>query len=169
MIDITLMFYITTILALIIALISMSYVMKLRHKISDINMVNDLIKFQNDKIAEIALKVDLLSKKLSQDENVKHISSDVPIVDSAIKNIVNHVVAEKNAENFESTDLENAITSVLVDRELSSSEIQKLVGRTREHVSRTLKKMVEEGKLKRDESHKPYKYKLIQGVNQEGN
>ena len=164
MIDITLIYDIMTILAFIMAFISFMYVLKLYHKIlkiSDISAVDDLIKFQNSKIAEIALQIDLLSKKLSQNQEERQVLSE-ETSNSSNKNY--NVIKHDSSKNSKETDLEKAIASVLADRELTSSEIQKLVGRTREHVSRTLKKMVEEGKLARDESHKPYKYKLIQNV-----
>jgi len=165
MIDITSTYDIMTILALIIALISLIYVVKLYYKIlkiSDISAVDDLIRFQNSKIAEITLKVDLLSKKLSQDQEEKQALSEE--ISNSDNKSINKPLTQSLVENSKETDLEKAITKALADRELTSSEIQKLVGRTREHVSRTLKKMVEEGKLERDESHKPYKYKLIQNV-----
>ncbi len=155
MIDITIISDITTIIALILSIIAISYVINYSRKLKDIDLISDVITLQNNKIADIAWKIDLLSKNDSLDKELKPYNKTEPAADKSVL-----AIKEQNNENLAS-GLEGIIINNLKNQELSSSEIQALVGKTREHVSRTLKKMVEQGTLERDESHKPYKYRLI--------
>ncbi|MGC8660890.1 MAG: winged helix-turn-helix domain-containing protein [Nitrososphaeria archaeon] len=155
MIDITIISDITTIIALILSIIAISYVINYSRKLKDIDLISDVITLQNNKIADIAWKIDLLSKNDSLGKELKPYNKIEPAADKSVL-----AIKEQNNENLVS-GLEGIIINNLKNQELSSSEIQALVGKTREHVSRTLKKMVEQGTLERDESHKPYKYRLI--------
>ncbi|MDG6927220.1 MAG: hypothetical protein JRN10_00530 [Nitrososphaerota archaeon] len=155
MIDITIISDITTMIGLILSIIAISYVINYKQRIKDLELISDVITLQNNKIADIAWKVDLLSKKNLSSGDIKPISSTTP--DENLKPLTD----KDETNEHQAKELESVIINSLRNRELSSSEIQALVGKTREHVSRTLKKMVVEGKLERDESHKPYKYRLI--------
>jgi predicted HTH transcriptional regulator len=121
-------------------------------------MINDVINLQNNKIADIAWKVDLIYKKTSSDNYTEPINEKIPLETNqkVVLNVPNQQLAE-----YHVNDLESLIINSLKDKELTSSEIQAVVGKTREHVSRTLKKMVDDGVLERNESHKPYKYRLV--------
>jgi|GEM_PF-2921697 len=157
MIDITIISDITTIIALILSIIAISYILRYNNKINDMEMINDVINLQNNKIADIAWKVDLIYKKTSSSNYTDSIN-EKSLMETNHEVTLNMPKPQAERHN---NDLESLIISSLKDKELSSSEIQALVGKTREHVSRTLKKMVGDGVLERDESHKPYKYRLV--------
>ncbi len=53
------------------------------------------------------------------------------------------------------------------NKEMSSSEIREILGRSREHVSRILKSLYEKGYLERLENVKPYRYKIKENVIEE--
>lgn len=158
MIDITIISDITTFTALILSIVAISYIFRYNNKIDDMEMINDVINLQNNKIADIAWKVDLIYKKTSSNNYTESINekSSIETNQKVILNASNQQMAEHRIN-----DLESLIISSLKEKELSSSEIQAVVGKTREHVSRTLKKMVDDGVLERNESHKPYKYRLV--------
>ncbi len=164
MIDITIISDITTFVALILSVIAISYIYRYNNRINDMEMINDVINLQNNKIADIAWKVDLMYKKTSLSNYTEPINEKIPIESN--QKVALNVPIQQMAEHH-INDLENLILNSLKDRELSSSEIQAVVGKTREHVSRTLKKMVDDGVLERDESHKPYKYRLVSRDNLE--
>lgn len=161
MIDITIISYIMTIIALILSIIAISYIINYKKKLKDIDMISDVINLQNNKIADIAWKIDLLSRSESSFKEIKQYDDMEPSKKNSLIAIKNQI--NENQANA----LESAIINNLKNQELSSTEIQALVGKTREHVSRTLKKMVEAGTLERDESHKPYKYRLVSKSNLE--
>ncbi|MGC8557789.1 MAG: winged helix-turn-helix domain-containing protein [Nitrososphaeria archaeon] len=164
MIDITIISDITTFVALILSIIAISYIYRYNNRINDMEMINDVINLQNNKIADIAWKVDLMYKKTSPSNYTEPINEKIPIESN--QKVALNVPIQQMVEHH-INDLENLIINSLKDRELSSSEIQAVVGKTREHVSRTLKKMVDDGVLERDESHKPYKYRLVSRDNLE--
>jgi hypothetical protein len=52
------------------------------------------------------------------------------------------------------------ILKLLVERSRTSREIQIAIGRTREHTSRLMRKLYESNLVSRDNSHKPFGYKI---------
>ena len=72
---------------------------------------------------------------------------------------------EKVKEKIESLQFSNATDYVLrliTEKPMTSRDIQITIGRTREHTSRTLKKLFEEGFVERDMSTKPFTYKITE-------
>jgi DNA-binding MarR family transcriptional regulator len=52
------------------------------------------------------------------------------------------------------------ILKLLVEKSRTSREIQTAIGRTREHTSRLMRKLYESNLVSRDNSHKPFRYKI---------
>lgn len=52
------------------------------------------------------------------------------------------------------------ILRLITEKPMTSRDIQVTIGRTREHTSRMLKKLFEEGLVERDMSTKPFSYKI---------
>jgi predicted HTH transcriptional regulator len=52
------------------------------------------------------------------------------------------------------------ILKLLVEKSRTSREIQTAIGRTREHTSRLMRKLYESNLVSRDNSHKPFGYKI---------
>ena len=126
---------------------------ELREKELDIRLIldeiNSRISFRDEKIAELLVRVDALEEKY--------------------KRVVEGVGREfrrkeergmKRKESFEEGGLVTLILTLLKDGPLTSTEIQKRVGRSREHVARFLKSLYERGLVERDEAKKPYVYKI---------
>ena len=59
-------------------------------------------------------------------------------------------------------DLTNHILCLITDKSLTSRDIQVTTGRTREHVSRQMKKMAELGLVKRRSSTRPFIYSITE-------
>ena len=49
---------------------------------------------------------------------------------------------------------------LITEKPMTSRDIQVTIGRTREHTSRMLKKLFEDGLVERDMSTKPFTYKI---------
>jgi DNA-binding transcriptional ArsR family regulator len=76
--------------------------------------------------------------------NVKHIQH------------MNKVRSVKTSTN----DLIKEILDLLADGPKTSREIEKAIGKSREHTARLMKRLYDMGYIKRDESMRPYKYTL---------
>ena len=72
---------------------------------------------------------------------------------------------EKPKERIQNMQFGNATDYVLrliTEKPMTSRDIQITIGRTREHTSRMLKKLFEEGLVGRDMSTKPFTYKITE-------
>lgn len=75
------------------------------------------------------------------------------------------VKEEKSKERIQNMQFGNATDYVLrliTEKPMTSRDIQITIGRTREHTSRMLKKLFEEGLVERDMSTKPFTYKITE-------
>lgn len=75
------------------------------------------------------------------------------------------VKEEKPKERIQNMQFGNATDYVLrliTEKPMTSRDIQITIGRTREHTSRMLKKLFEEGLVERDMSTKPFTYKITE-------
>jgi len=73
------------------------------------------------------------------------------------------VKEEKPKERIQNMQFGNATDHVLrliTEKPMTSRDIQVTIGRTREHTSRMLKKLFEDGLVERDMSTKPFTYKI---------
>ncbi len=73
------------------------------------------------------------------------------------------VKEEKPKERIQNMQFSNAtdhILRLITEKPMTSRDIQVTIGRTREHTSRMLKKLFEEGLVERDMSTKPFSYKI---------
>ncbi|MGC1425361.1 MAG: winged helix DNA-binding protein, partial [Nitrosotalea sp.] len=75
------------------------------------------------------------------------------------------VKEEKPKERIQNMPYSNATDYVLrliTEKPMTSRDIQVTIGRTREHTSRMLKKLFEDGLVERDMSTKPFSYKITE-------
>ena len=73
------------------------------------------------------------------------------------------VKEEKPKERIQNMQFGSAtdhILRLITEKPMTSRDIQVTIGRTREHTSRMLKKLFEEGLVERDMSTKPFSYKI---------
>jgi hypothetical protein len=123
-----------------------------------------------DIIKELKIKMNLLESKISDspDNNAK---------------IINHVVHDTTSQEisqysegrnelpeskhvitsngyFHTSDTLETILELLLNGPLTSRDIQRGIGRTREHTSRVMKKLYELKYVDRDINHKPFKYNI---------
>ncbi len=115
----------------------------LKHQIKDLKLIDEqrrISKTSQPKAEEISLKS---SRSLTHKR--EHKSPDTSL--SQIELEVLKILAQ--------------------NKEMSSSEIRDILGRSREHVSRILKSLYEKGYLERLENVKPYRYKIKENVIEE--
>jgi len=59
-------------------------------------------------------------------------------------------------------DVTNHVLRLITDHSMTSRDIQITIGRTREHTSRLMKKLFEDGYVKRNTTAKPYTYSITE-------
>ena len=97
------------------------------------------------------------SSDMTKDMSHKAIShNSIPVT----KNL--NVTGEDIASEEEDSSRANTVDSILrmLEVPLTSREIQRKISKSREHTSRLLKKLYSENIVMRDESVRPYKYKI---------
>ncbi len=68
----------------------------------------------------------------------------------------------ENMSNIESNDVTEHVLRLITDKVMTSRDIQKALNRSREHTSRFMKKLFEEGLVERNTITKPYTYSITE-------
>jgi len=149
------------------------------YKMKDMLIEGYLHKFDeyNEIISDLRSKLDVIDQKINPEKNLIRerglVITDKPSdmvtkshklishLDSPVtKNInVTGDDASLGEENILRANTVNAILRML-EVPLTSREIQRKINKSREHTSRLLKKLYSENIVIRDESVRPYKYKI---------
>lgn len=69
-------------------------------------------------------------------------------------------IPQEQEESHDITNLVDHVLKLVSDNPMMSRDIQKAIGRSREHTSRLMKKLYDEGLVKRGEGVKPYRYSI---------
>ena len=113
------------------------------------NDVDITIKKQNQVIADLMVKVDILFKR----------EHNYPIINNSSNNISTQATSEVVTTN-ESGSLNIQILELLKKGALTSVQVQSIIKKSREHTARELKRMTELGLVERDISKRPFTYKI---------
>lgn len=70
------------------------------------------------------------------------------------------ITQHANVENQEANGTTDYILKLLAERPLTSREVQRSVGRTREHTARLMKRLHDSGLVSRDVNSKPFRYNI---------
>lgn len=74
--------------------------------------------------------------------------------------IIKEEKPKERIQNMQFGSATDHILRLITEKPMTSRDIQVTIGRTREHTSRMLKKLFEEGLVERDMSTKPFSYKI---------
>ena len=150
------------------------------YKMKDMLIEGYLHKFDeyNEIISDLRSKLDVIDEKINSEKNIikeNEPAATIKLSDMAkdrshkaishnsgpvTKNL--NVTGEDIALEEEDTLRANTVDSILrmLELPLTSREIQRKINKSREHTSRLLKKLYSENVVTRDESVRPYKYKI---------
>jgi predicted transcriptional regulator len=122
-----------------------------------LDVIDQKINSEKDIIKENELAATIKLSDMVKDRSHKAISHNSGPV---IKNL--NVTGEDIALEEVDTLRANTVDSILrmLEVPLTSREIQRKINKSREHTSRLLKKLYSENIVMRDESVRPYKYKI---------
>lgn len=152
------------------------------YKMKDMLIEGYFHKFDeyNEIISELRSKLDVIDQKINSEKNIikeNELAATIKSSDmagershKAISHNIMPVTKNLNVTGeeivFEEEDSlrMNTVDSILrmLEVPLTSREIQRKINKSREHTSRLLKKLYSENIVMRDESVRPYKYKITE-------
>ena len=150
---------------------------KENHKFKDMLIDGYIRKFDeyNDIISELRTKIDMIELRINPEKSARMEDEIVAITDAvderSHKNISHNVtpvmksviITDKKDDIRDDVALHlNTVNSILkmLEVPLTSREIQGKIKKSREHTSRLLKKLYSENIVIRDETTRPFRYKI---------
>jgi hypothetical protein len=76
--------------------------------------------------------------------------------------VIKEEKSKEKIQNIQFGNVTDYVLQLVIERPMTSRDIQIAIGRTREHTSRMLKKLFEGGFVERDMSIKPFIYKITE-------
>ena len=132
---------------------------------------SERLEFYERQLIDLKIKLDAIdlenlsfSQEIPQDI-VKNEEKPVQVVEKQVQIMPEQVPVSARVErtpNMSSGDIVEAVLRLITDRSHTSRDIQITLGKSREHISRTMKKMSDDGLVKRNTNAKPYSYSITQ-------
>ena len=132
---------------------------------------SERLEFYERQLIDLKIKLDAIdlenlsfSQEIPQDI-VKNEEKPVQVVKKQVQIMPEQVPVSARVErtpNMSSGDIVEAVLRLITDRSRTSRDIQITLGKSREHISRTMKKMSDDGLVKRNTNAKPYSYSITQ-------
>ena len=132
---------------------------------------SERLEFYERQLIDLKIKldaIDLENLSFSQEipQNiVKSEEKPVQTVEKQVQIVPEQVPAAARGErtpNMSSGDIIEAVLRLITNRSRTSRDIQITLGKSREHISRTMKKMSDDGLVERNTNAKPYSYSITQ-------
>jgi DNA-binding HxlR family transcriptional regulator len=132
---------------------------------------SERLEFYERQLIDLKIKldaIDLENLSFSQEipQNVvKNEEKPVQVVEKQVQPMPEQVLVPARVErtpNMSSGDIVEAVLRLITDRSRTSRDIQITLGKSREHISRTMKKMSDGGLVERNTNAKPYSYSITQ-------
>ena len=132
---------------------------------------SERLEFYERQLIDLKIKLDAIdlenlsfSQEIPQDI-VKNEEKPVQVVEKQVQIMPEQVPVSARVErtpNMSSGDIVEAVLRLITDRSRTSRDIQITLGKSREHISRTMKRMSDDGLVKRNTNAKPYSYSITQ-------
>ena len=132
---------------------------------------SERLEFYERQLIDLKIKLDAIDLEnigFSQEtpQNVvKNEEKPVQVVEKQVQTVPEQVLVPTRVErtpNMSSGDIVEAVLRLITDRSRTSRDIQITLGKSREHISRTMKKMSDGGLVERNTNAKPYSYSITQ-------
>ena len=132
---------------------------------------SERLEFYERQLIDLKIKLDAIdlenigfSQEIPQNV-VKNEEKLVQVVEKQVQTVPEQVqvpVRVERTPNMSSGDIVEAVLGLITDRSRTSRDIQITLGKSREHISRTMKKMSDDGLVERNTNAKPYSYSITQ-------
>ena len=132
---------------------------------------SERLEFYERQLIDLKIKLDVIdleNLRFSQEipQNVvKNEEKPIQVVEKQVQIMPEQVPVPARVErtpNMSSGDIVETVLKLITDRSRTSRDIQITLGKSREHISRTMKKMSDGGLIERNTSVKPYSYSITQ-------
>ena len=132
---------------------------------------SERLEFYERQLIDLKIKldaIDLENLSFSQEipQNiVRNEEKPVQVIEKPVQVMHEQVPVPSRVErtpNMSSGDIVDAVLRLITDRSRTSRDIQITLGKSREHISRTMKKMSDDGLVERNTNAKPYSYSITQ-------
>ena len=132
---------------------------------------SERLEFYERQLIDLKIKldaIDLENLSFSQEtpqNTVKNEEKPVEVVEKPVEVVPEQVPVPARVErtpNMSSGDIVETVLRLITDRSRTSRDIQITLGKSREHISRTMKKMSDDGLVERNTNAKPYSYSITQ-------
>jgi DNA-binding HxlR family transcriptional regulator len=132
---------------------------------------SERLEFYERQLIDLKIKLDAInldnlsfSQEIPQNV-VKNEEKPVQIVEKPVQVVPEQAPNPPRVErapNMSSDNIVEAVLRLITDRSRTSRDIQITLGKSREHISRTMKKMTDDGLVQRNTNAKPYSYSITQ-------
>jgi hypothetical protein len=132
---------------------------------------SERLEFYERQLIDLKIKLDAIDlENLSFSQGipqnvVKNEEKPVQVVEKQVQIVPEQIpipVRVEKTPNMSSGDIIEAVLRLITDRSRTSRDIQITLGKSREHISRTMKKMSDGGLVERNTNAKPYSYSITQ-------
>ena len=132
---------------------------------------SERLEFYERQLIDLKIKldaIDLENLSFSQEipQNiVNNEEKPVQVVEKPMQIVPEQVPVQATVEktpNMSSGDIVEAVLRLITNKSRTSRDIQITLGKSREHISRTMKKMSDNGLVERNTNAKPYSYSITQ-------
>jgi DNA-binding HxlR family transcriptional regulator len=132
---------------------------------------SERLEFYERQLIDLKIKLDAInldnlsfSQEIPQNI-VRNEEKPVQVVEKPVQVVPEQVPNPPRVErapNMSSDNIVEAVLRLITDRSRTSRDIQITLGKSREHISRTMKKMTDDGLVQRNTNAKPYSYSITQ-------
>ena len=132
---------------------------------------SERLEFYERQLIDLKIKLDAInldnlsfSQEIPQNV-VKNEEKPVQVVEKPVQVVPEQAPNPPRVErapNMSSDNIVEAVLRLITDRSRTSRDIQITLGKSREHISRTMKKMTDDGLVQRNTNAKPYSYSITQ-------
>jgi len=132
---------------------------------------SERLEFYERQLIDLKIKldaIDLENLSFSQEipQNVERIEEKpAQVVEKPVEivpNVEPTPAQVTRTPNMSSDNIVEAVLRLITDKSRTSRDIQITLGKSREHISRTMKKMSDDGLVERNTNAKPYSYSITQ-------
>ena len=132
---------------------------------------SERLEFYERQLIDLKIKldaIDLENLSFSQEipQNVERIEEKpAQVVEKQVEIVPNPeptTAQVTRVPNMSSDNIVEAVLRLITDKSRTSRDIQITLGKSREHISRTMKKMSDDGLVERNTNAKPYSYSITQ-------
>ncbi|MDE1827428.1 MAG: winged helix DNA-binding protein [Thaumarchaeota archaeon] len=135
---------------------------RLASETENVKILTERLQYYENLLIDMKIRLDSLemtqeTEEISQAQSPKpkeqKVQQEPPV-------IVKEEKPRERIQNMQFGNVTDHVLHLITEKSMTSRDIQVTLGRTREHTSRMLKKLFEEGLVERDMSTKPFSYKI---------